>query len=128
MIIALILSGGTGQRLGSDIPKQYIDVDGRPVISYSIESLFRHERIDAIHIVAEPVWQERIREWLSADGFDQKFRGFSVPGENRQLSILHGLEDIRMYAEDTDYVFIHDAARPLLQERLITDCIDSKAE
>ncbi|MCI9382147.1 MAG: 2-C-methyl-D-erythritol 4-phosphate cytidylyltransferase [Dorea sp.] len=124
MIIALILSGGTGQRLGSDIPKQYIDVEGRPVISYSIESLFRHERIDSIHIVAEPVWQERIREWLSADGFDQKFRGFSVPGENRQLSILHGLEDIRMYAEDTDYVFIHDAARPLLQERLITDCID----
>lgn len=124
MIIALILSGGTGQRLGSDIPKQYIDVNGRPVISYSIESLFGHEGIDAIHIVAEPIWQERIQEWLRAGGFDQKFRGFSVPGENRQLSVLHGLEDIRTYAKDTDYVFIHDAARPLLQKRLITDCIN----
>lgn len=125
MIIALILSGGTGQRLGSDLPKQYIEVNGRPVISYSIECLFRHERIDAIQIVAEPVWQEQIRKWLKADGFDRKFRGFSDPGKNRQLSILHGLENIRTYSEDADYVLIHDAARPLLQESLITDCADS---
>lgn len=127
MVIALILSGGTGSRLASEIPKQYIEVGGRPVISYSIECLFRHKGIDGIQIVAEPAWQERIKRWMRADGVDRKFRGFSIPGENRQLSILHGLEDIRRYAEDSDYVLIHDAARPLLQASQITECIEEAA-
>ncbi|MDE6912113.1 MAG: 2-C-methyl-D-erythritol 4-phosphate cytidylyltransferase, partial [Lachnospiraceae bacterium] len=52
MAVALILSGGTGTRLDSDIPKQYIEVYGRPVISYCIEQLSCHERIDGIQIVA----------------------------------------------------------------------------
>ncbi len=127
MVIALILSGGTGARLGADIPKQYIEVDSKPIIVYSIEKLSCHEKIDAIQIVADPMWQEQIRAWLDAGGYDRKFKGFSLPGENRQLSILHGLEDIRQYAEDTDYVFIHDAARPLLSEKQITDCIEGAA-
>ncbi len=127
MIIALILSGGTGSRLASDIPKQYIEVRGRSVISYSIECLYRHKEIDAIQIVAEPVWRDQIEKWITDEGFEQKFRGFSAPGENRQLSILHGLEDIRLYAEDADYVLIHDAARPLLRESQITECIEGAA-
>ncbi len=109
--IALLLSGGTGTRLGSDIPKQYMEAGGRPVISYSIGCLAAHERIDGIQIVAEPVWEEKIR-------------GFSSPGKNRQLSILHGLEDILNYADEEDCVFIHDAARPMLSDRQITDCLD----
>lgn len=128
MVVALVLSGGVGTRLGADIPKQYIEVEGRTVLSYSIECLSQHDGIDAIQIVAESVWQDQIMDWLSADGFDEKIRGFSSPGENRQLSILHGLEDIRSYAKDTDYVCIHDAVRPMLQERQITDCIDGIPE
>lgn len=127
MIAALILSGGTGSRIGTDVPKQYIEVGGRPIISYCIECLYRHDGIDAIQIVAAPVWQEQIKERLVQDGFDKKFRGFSAPGENRQLSILNGLKDIRSYAEseDNDYVFIHDAARPLLTKKQISDCIEA---
>ena len=127
MTTALILSGGVGTRLGLDTPKQYIKVGGRPIISYSIERLFSHSRIDAIQIVADPVWRKQLQDWLTADGFDKKFKGFSNPGENRQLSILHGLEDIRGYASDWDYVFIHDAARPLLSEQQITDCMEGAA-
>ena len=123
MNIALILSGGTGTRLGFDIPKQYIEVNGRPIISYSIESLSSHNELDAIQIVADPVWQGQIQDWLAEEGECGKFRGFSSPGGNRQLSILNGLKDIREYAKDSDYVFIHDAARPLLTEKQITDCI-----
>lgn len=127
MIIALILSGGAGVRAGTEIPKQYIEVGGRPVISYCIERLHEHGGIDAIQIVAAPAWQEQIEEWFIQGGFDKKFRGFSLPGGNRQLSILNGLRDIRGYAEseDSDYVFIHDAARPLLTGRQITDCIEA---
>lgn len=124
MNIALLLSGGTGTRLGEDIPKQYIEVHGKPVISYCIESLFSHNKIDAVHIVAEPSWQKQIEIWLSFADFTKKFKGFSNPGSNRQLSILNGLKDIRKYAEDSDCVFIHDAARPLLSDRQITECLD----
>lgn len=125
MNIALILSGGTGLRLGADIPKQYIEVGGRPIISYCVETLSRHDRIDGIQIVADGAWRENITGWLQTADPCKKFRGFSDPGENRQLSIFHGLQDIRTYAGDAGYVFIHDAARPLLSSAQITACLDA---
>lgn len=123
MNIALILSGGTGQRLGADIPKQYIEVENRPIISYCMETLSLHDEIDALQIVADRAWQGRLCGWLREADRRGKFRGFSAPGENRQLSIWNGLCDIRNYAEDSDLVLIHDAARPLLSARMITDCL-----
>lgn len=130
--------------MGMDIPKQYIKVNGRTVISYCLESFFAHEMIDAVQIVADEAWHEMITETVnqlcqavSGSTFDKsrpentlacrenmgKFRGFSLPGRNRQLSVLNGLDDIRKYAGDSDYVLIHDAARPLVSHVLITDCI-----
>lgn len=125
MNTALILSGGTGTRLGSDIPKQYIEVNNRPIISYCIEQLSLHQGIDAIRIVAAPEWQEELQEWLKVYDVNHKFVGFSLPGENRQMSIFHGLLDIRKEAGDNDVVMIHDAARPCLTEDLITECLDA---
>lgn len=125
MNIALVLSGGRGIRLGSDIPKQYLEAGGRPVISYCVETLSAHGEIDAIQIVAEPIWQERISAWLEKADRNKKFQGFSLPGENRQLSILRGLEDIREYGADTDYVLVHDAARPFLTAKLISECLSA---
>lgn len=122
MTVALILSGGSGVRLGADIPKQYIEVNDRPIISYCIERLSRHGEIGAIQIVAAQEWRTLIRSCLEKYDVNSKFRGFSLPGENRQLSIYHGLADIREYTEDSDVVLIHDAARPLLSEQMITDC------
>lgn len=121
---ALILSGGTGTRLGSEVPKQYIEAGGRPVIAYCIEQLSRHEGIDAIQIVAAPQWHERITQWLEKYDINRKFRGFSKPGETRQLSVYQGLEDIREYAADEDTVLIHDAARPFLSGQMITECLN----
>lgn len=125
MNIALILSGGTGTRLGADIPKQYIEVEGKPIISYGIECLSKHSRIDAIQIVAATDWQEQIIKWLEIFDKSGKFKAFSAPGINRQLSIFHGLEDIREYADDESLVLVHDAARPLLSEKQVTECFDS---
>lgn len=132
MVIALILSGGTGKRMGTDIPKQYIKVNGRPVIAWCMECLATHPKIDAIQIVAEEMWRDTISgcikcmcETSDCEEFTDKFKGFSAPGENRQLSILSGLEDIRLYASDSDYVLVHDAARPLLSAQMVTDCINA---
>ena len=122
MNIALILSGGTGTRMGRDIPKQYIKVNNRPIISYCIKTLLQHKDIDAVQIVAQTQWHEFIMESLAEYDLSKKFRGFSSPGANRQLSILNGLEDIRFYAEEDDYVMIHDAARPRLTKEMISAC------
>lgn len=123
MNIALLLSGGTGLRVGGDIPKQYIEAGGRPVISYSIETLSAHVGIDKIQIVADEMWHGKIREWLADADVGEKFSGFSLPGANRQLSIVNGLESIRAYASDEDVVLIHDAARPMLSPEMVTGCL-----
>ena len=125
MNTALILSGGTGARLGTTTPKQYLSVNGKPLLSWCLERFSVHGEIDAIHIVAAPLWQAQILEWLEPIDKQKKFRGFSLPGENRQLSILHGLEDIRKYACDTDCVMVHDGARPLLSAELVSACLQA---
>ena len=111
MNIALLLSGGTGVRLGESIPKQYLSVEGRPVIAYAREN-------PGAVTVALPS-----RKWSSLYDHAEKFQGFCLPGANRQLSILQGLEDIKGYADNRDCIFIHDAARPLLSEHQITECL-----
>lgn len=134
MVTALVLSGGTGTRMGINTPKQYIEVAGRSIISYCLQTLLSHAKIDAVQIVADEMWRESILDGMEylqdgGNGGDapEKFRGFSAPGENRQLSIFNGLEDIRKYAEESDIVLIHDAARPLLSSDLITACMEAMA-
>lgn len=142
MVTALLLSGGTGMRMGVETPKQYIEVNGKPIIAYGLQTLLSHEGIDAVQIVADAMWRETIlncMEHLRSGGHDsispekkdrgiEKFRGFSAPGKTRQLSILNGLEDIGRYAADADYVLIHDAARPLVSAAMLTECLAAAAE
>lgn len=123
MIIALILSGGIGSRLQYDMPKQYIDVGGRPIISYCVETLSGCNMIDAIQIVAAEQWRNNIVQWMEKSDINRKLRGFSEPGVNRQMSVYYGLKDIGKYADENDLVLVHDAARPLLKERMIAECI-----
>lgn len=125
MNAALILAGGIGNRMEENVPKQYIEVCGKPVFSYCFDNLFQHKMIDTVQIVSAPEWQNTIKMWLPKDESCKKFRGFSKPGENRQLSILQGIEDILRYAKGTDYVLIHDAVRPFLSADLISACLSA---
>lgn len=126
MNTALVLSGGSGSRMGMEIPKQYIEVKGRKIISYVLERLFFHAQIDGVQIVAAKQWQDSILEEMDLLQVPkEKWRGFSEPGKTRQWSILHGLEDIRKYASPDSYVLIHDAARPLLSKELLTACLEA---
>ncbi|MDE7268930.1 MAG: 2-C-methyl-D-erythritol 4-phosphate cytidylyltransferase [Acetatifactor sp.] len=123
MNVALILAGGTGSRLGTNVPKQYLEVAERPIIAYCLETMTEHAGIDAIQIVAEEMWRPLIRKWAG-----EKLKGFSEPGRNRQMSILNGLEDIKAYASDEAVVLIHDAARPLVSPQTIAACIEGCAD
>ena len=120
MNVALVLAGGTGTRLGEDIPKQYIEVKGKPIIAYVLEMFRQHSSVDAIQVVADAEWYDVIDMYVTNS---DKFRGYSRPGETRQLSIWNALVDIKEYAKADDLVIIHDAARPNLSGTFLQRCI-----
>lgn len=122
MNTAILLSGGTGSRIHTDVPKQYVRICGRMLITYALEPLLRSSLIDMVEIVAEDKWREHILEDARSAGLDTgKLSGFAMPGQNRQESILNGLRDILFQnkegtgiagTSDADTVLIHDAAPP----------------
>lgn len=119
MNIALVLAGGTGTRLGADIPKQYIEVRGKMIIDYCLETMEHSNDIAEVWIVADEMWREHIKKV-------DKFKGYACPGRNRQLSIYNGLKAIEesLTGEEKEVnVLIHDAARPFLTEKLIRECV-----
>lgn len=119
MNIVLLLSGGTGTRMGLDVPKQYLEIGGKRILEYCLLPFAECDAIDAVQIVADGKWHMAIEECLAHTGLTGRFRGFSVPGANRQLSILSGLEDINQYAPSDSSVIVHDAARPRVSRALI---------
>ena len=122
MNVALVLAGGIGTRLEENIPKQYIDVKGKPIIAYVLEMFVQHLSVDAIQVVADAQWHDLIDRYVANS---DKFRGYSKPGGTRQLSIWNALVDIKVYAKADDLVIIHDAARPNLSGDFLQRCIDA---
>ena len=114
MNAALILSGGTGTRMGLDVPKQYVEVGGRPVISYCLDVFEGSDVVDIIVVVCSEEYKSMIRDLGHG-----KVKDFADPGENRQLSILSGLNVLKKYIKDDDHVIIHDAARPLVSSETL---------
>ena len=123
MNYVIILSGGVGTRLGLDIPKQYYEVNQKPIIRYVIETFEKSGVVDGVVIVAVPEWQDYAYEQISDT---QKFLGFVLPGENRQLSIYNGLCYLKEKVLDSDdvIVLIQDAARPNTSLDMIERCFD----
>ena len=125
MNYAILLSGGVGTRMRSDgFPKQYIEIDGKPIILYALEPFAACQSIDHIVIVASEQWKPQIQQWLQ-DYQITKSVTFAESGNTRQESILNGLSAcaaIRQPA-DADKVIIHEAVRPLVSLRIIQDCL-----
>lgn len=120
--VALILAGGVGSRMKmGSFPKQYLLAMDRPIIDYCLCTFQQHPDIEHIVIVADPVWQDYIDEWLSKSGIT-KFADYAAPGETRQMSIFNGLLVIEEKLPGTTGVIIHDAARPLISSELIAGC------
>ncbi|ETP72441.1 4-diphosphocytidyl-2-methyl-D-erythritol synthase [Lachnospiraceae bacterium JC7] len=119
MVRALLLSGGKGTRLGEDIPKQYLKVNGKMLIEYSMETLLESQEVDSLIIVSDEAFWNVISEALKKQKNKDKFRGFAKPGETRQLSIYNGLLELKRNVSESDWVMIHDAARPCLKGTMI---------
>lgn len=124
MNTAIILAGGTGTRLGADIPKQYIEVKGKPIISYCLHKFEDNLNIDSIIIVAAKDWQSYIKEQITKEKIT-KFAGFAEAGSSRQHSIVNG---IRAIEAREGKIIIHDAARPNVSDQTISMCMSGLDE
>ena len=125
MNIAIILSGGTGTRMGLSTPKQYVEVNDKPIIQYCLDTILNHKTVDYAVIAVADDWVDFVRECVerSASG---KPVYYSQPGETRQGSIINALKVAKEKgAAHEDIVLIHDAARPLLTSQLITECFQA---
>lgn len=132
MNAAILLSGGIGTRINSDIPKQYIRIGDHMTITYALGPLISTPLIHAIYIVAAEEYREDITSdagKLYKEAAD-KIKGFADPGVNRQGSILSGMEKIlddmgsadASDISDDDTVLVHDACRPGISAELIAAC------
>lgn len=122
MNIALLIAGGSGHRMGQEIPKQFLTVNERPVIVYALETFQKHVDVDIISVVCLEGW-ERIL-WAYANQFNiSKLKHIVVGGKSGQESIRNGVYELEKYYSPNDIVLIHDAIRPMVSVEIISDCI-----
>lgn len=120
--IGLLIAGGSGNRMHQDIPKQFITVNERPVIVYTMEAFEKHLEIDAIAVVCIEGWEQVL--WAYAKQFNITKLKYIVPGgKNGQDSIRNGVYELEKHFDKDDIVLIHDAIRPMVSVEIISDNI-----
>ncbi len=120
MNVVLLLAGGTGSRMGSEIPKQFIEVGGEPLIVHTMRALEKHPEVDCIVTVCIDGWKKQLRAWADEVGF-RKLRDVVPGGGTRYESTRRGMESLS--AADDDVIVVHDAARPMVTEESLSDVI-----
>lgn len=124
MISALVFAGGVGSRMKSkEIPKQFLLVEGKPIIVHTLEHFASHDMVDNIVVVCLESWIDELKRCIEKYSI-KKVVGIIPGGKTGFQSIHNGLERIAETSKDDDIVLICDGVRPMLSEQLITTCIE----
>lgn len=122
MNVAIIIAGGSGHRMGQDLPKQFINVYDKPVLIYTLESFQKHPQIDAIEVVCIEGWSDIV--WAYAKQFNiTKLKWIVTGGKTSQESIRNGVYNLEGKCSDEDVIIIHDGIRPLVDAEVLSDVI-----
>ena len=127
MNVAIVFAGGVGVRMGSEVPKQFLELNGKPVLAHTLGIFQAHARIDRIVLVAAPDHFDKCRA-LAAEHGISKLQRLVAGGDSAQESIYNGL---RAAAEDfppETTVLLHDGVRPYLEPQVIDANIDGVAQ
>ena len=123
MNIALLIAGGSGNRMGQDIPKQFIHVDNCPIIVHTMRCFQTHPDIDAIAVVCLNGWDTVLRSYANQFSIS-KLKWIFQGGKTGMESIHNGIYGLREAGcGDEDLVLIHDSVRPLLSQEIISSNI-----
>ena len=122
MNIAILTAGGTGARTHQDLPKQFITVDNKPIIIYTLEAFQQHPSIDEIYISCLEGWSTILEAYAKQFNIT-KLKRVVIGGVTGQESIYNGLKAVKEDNTNTDdiVVIIHDGNRPMLSQDVITD-------
>lgn len=118
MVGAIVLAGGRGKRMGSVQSKQYIDLNGKPILYYTLNHFINNKNIDKVILVIPEDELEFCRNEV-LDKYNLKIDSIAFGGKERQDSVYNGLKK----ADGSDIVLIHDGARPFVSERIIEEGI-----
>ena len=122
MNIALLIAGGAGTRMKQDIPKQFLTVNEKPVIVYTLEAFQKHGEIDVIAGVCLVGW-EHVLEAYARQFNKTNLQHIFPGGDCGQASIRNGIYALEKEYEKDDIILIHDANRPMVSADIILDCI-----
>lgn len=128
MNIAVILAGGIGSRMGIvDKPKQFIDIYGKPIIVYTLETFDNHPEVDAIAVVCLAEWLDDLRIFLRKYEV-KKVKWLVEGGKTRQESVYNAIKTLAEGCTGDDILVIHDAVRPLVSHKIISSNIAAAKE
>ena len=122
--VAIILSAGRGRRMESSVPKQYMKLKDKPVLWYSIQA-FEASSVDSIIIVAAKADISYVQDEIVNKYNFNKVRAVVAGGGERYDSVYNGLKEAARLPVVADYVMIHDGARPFVNQRIISDCMEN---
>lgn len=122
MNIAIIIAGGVGSRMGQEIPEQFINVNDKPILIYTLEAFQKHPDIDAIEVVCIDGWEDILRAYAKQFGIT-KLKWVVKGGATGQESIRNGVYNLRDKCEEDDTIIIHDGIRPLVDDFVLNDVI-----
>lgn len=122
MVIAVIIAGGSGNRMGQDIPKQFINVYDKPVLIYTLEGFQKHPQVDAIEVVCLDGWHDVLRAYAKQFNIT-KLQWVVSGGSTGQESIRNGVYNLEGKAAPEDIIIVHDGIRPLVDGSVLTDVI-----
>ena len=127
----IIVAAGKGIRFGSHIPKQFLFLNKKPVLSYSLETFLNHPEVNIIQPVIDGKHSELYWNTLSSLGKlgkSEKILSPTLGGKERSLSVKSGLITLSKQKEPPDQVMIHDAARPLVSIEVIDRVLKSLSD
>ncbi|MCQ2083904.1 MAG: 2-C-methyl-D-erythritol 4-phosphate cytidylyltransferase [Bacteroidaceae bacterium] len=120
--VAVVLAAGSGKRTGLDIPKQFLMLGGKTVLEHSVQTFNDHSGIDEVVVVTSAQYIDRVHEMGRANGWSKL--AHVIPGGKERYD--SSLAAVRQYVGTPDSIMLfHDAARPLVSERVITDCLEA---
>lgn len=122
MNYAIIIAGGVGNRLGASVPKQFVEVLGKPIIAYTLEKFQNHPEIDAIEIVCVDGYIEQLKQIAAKNGITKLIK-VVIGGSEYERSIMNGVTGLNEIAKPDDIIMIHWSASPFVTEEIISDNI-----
>lgn len=127
MVTGMLLAGGIGQRMGANVPKQFLEINGKPIILYPLETMENNENIDAVEIVCvesfiDTMWQ------IVKDAGLKKVKWITAGGSTCQESTKNGIDNLKDKMGKDDIILIHMASYPLASAEIMDECIRSARE